>query len=424
MASNVPLLAAALALYAPSIAAAAVPQPRIFAPGVISTAAPDIAPAFVDGGRRLFFSRKQQGRWSVLQSDLRADAWSRPVVAGFSGHWNDLEAAAAPDSRYLVFASDRPGPGEKERLTAHYYGRDQVGGALWRVELAGNSMGTLRRLPHSVNAGSSVWTPSIAANDDLAFMRTDVGSGRFRLFFAKSDGNAGYVSVQPLSFSTGAANDVDPALDPGERFLIFSSDRDTPGDGGAPGAEHLFIALAPLSSRPVVCPLRFAGWSDAGISEVEPRLSPDGTRLYFASRHAAHAPGAAVSGPWDSGNANIWVVPFSTELWQAGGQVECGARAAPSPAFDEPRYRLAAIERGLIDQRSGTASNATVRRGCGLSNGMVPCQKYDGKSTSMPGDGRTEYSASSEGVVRMPGLPKESTPSSVRPSAMTSGSST
>ena len=308
-----PLLAAALAVCASSIVAARVPHPRIFAPGVISTAAPDIAPAFVDGGRKLFFSRRQGDRWSVLQSDLHGESWSPPVVAWFSGYWNDLEAAAAPDGRYLVFASDRPGPGESRALTAHYYGQDQVGGALWRVELAGNSAGTLKRLPASVNAGPSVWTPSIAANDDLAFMRTDVESGRFRLFFAKSDGKAGYVSVQPLAFSTGAANDVDPALDPSERFLIFSSDRDTPGGGGAPGPEHLFIALAPLSASPVICPLRFAGWSDAGISEVEPRLSPDGTRLYFASRHADHAPGAAVSGPWDSGNANIWVVPFSPD---------------------------------------------------------------------------------------------------------------
>lgn len=344
-------LAAALAVAASSITAAALPQPRIFAPGVISTAAPDIAPAFVDGGRKLFFSRRQDGKWSVLQSDRRGESWSSPVVAGFSGNWNDLEAAAAPNSRYLIFASDRPGPGENRRLTAHYYGQDQVGGALWRVELAGNSAATLRRLPDSVNAGVSVWTPSIAANDDLAFMRTDVASGRFRLFLAKSDGKAGYASVQPLAFSTGAANDVDPALDPSERFLIFSSDRDTPGRGGAPGPEHLFIALAPLSASPVICPLRFAGWSDAAISEVEPRLSPDGTRLYFASRHADHAPGEPVSGAWDNGNANIWVVRFAADLWQSGGQAGCGARAAPGPAFDEPRYRLASI----LASRNATA---------------------------------------------------------------------
>lgn len=321
------LLIAALAIAAPSLAAAAGLGPRVFAPGVISSAAPDIAPAFVDAGRTLFFSRRENGRWSILRSDRRRESWSPPVQAPFSGHWNDLEAASAPGGKYLIFASDRPGSGEKPRLVAHYYGQDQVGGALWRVELTGAGAGTLGRLPDSVNAGASVWTPSIAADDDLAFMRTDVGSGRFRIFLARSNGKAGYESVRPLAFSTGAANDVDPALDPAERFLIFSSDRHTPGQGGAPGPEHLFIALAPLSDRPVVCPIRFPGWSDPRISEVEPRLSPDGTRLYFASRHPDHAPGARASGAWDNGNANIWVVRFSPKSWRAGAVPAACARA-------------------------------------------------------------------------------------------------
>lgn len=237
-------------------------------------------------------------------------------MASFSGQWNDLEAAAAPSGRYLIFASDRPVPGETGPLTTHYYGRDQVGGALWRIELTGAATGKLTRLPDSVNTGSSVWTPSIAANGDLAFMRTDVASGRFRIFLARSNGRSGYGSARPLAFSTGATNDVDPALDPNERFLIFSSDRDTAGQDGAAGPEHLFIAWSPLSTRPVVCPLRFPGWTESRISAVEPRLSPDGKRLYFASRHPDHAPGKPASGPWDNGNANIWIVRFSSGTWR------------------------------------------------------------------------------------------------------------
>jgi Tol biopolymer transport system component len=303
-------------IYAPSRAEAVALRPHIFLPGVISTAAPDIAPAFVKSGRALFFSRRVNNRWSVLQSEYRAGFWSPPALTSFSGTWNDLEAAAAPSGRYVVFASDRPERSETARLIAHYYGKEQVGGALWRVTLTGNSSGALVLLPNSINEGTSVWTPSIAANDDLAFMRTDIGSGRFRLFLAKADGKGGYRSVQPLAFSTGAANDVDPAIDPAERFLVFSSDRDTPGQGGEPGPEHLFIAYSPLSANPEVCPLQFAGWSDPSVSEVEPRLSPDGRQLYFASRHLDHELGQPASGPWDNGKANIWVLRFSSETWR------------------------------------------------------------------------------------------------------------
>ncbi|MGH8199454.1 MAG: TolB family protein [Steroidobacteraceae bacterium] len=286
---------------------------------MISTGAPDIAPAFVGDGRALYFSRRVNGRWSIMQSRYRGESWSPPLIASFSGKWNDLEAAAAPNGRYLIFASDRPAAGAKGPLTSRYYGHDQVGGALWRIELLGVVTGKLTRLPDPVNAGSSVWTPSIATDGDLAFMRTDVASGRFRIFLARSDGHSGYRSVRPLAFSTGAANDVDPALDPNERFLIFSSDRDTPGRDGAPGPEHLFIVRSPLSPHPMVCRLRFPGWSDTAISEVEARLSPDGTRLYFASRHPDHAAGKPASGAWDDGKANIWSVRFSFLPRRAGG---------------------------------------------------------------------------------------------------------
>src|SRR5487761_1016497 len=137
-------LVAALAVFAPAIAGVAAVHPHIFAPGVISTEAPDIAPAFLDGGRTLFFSRREEGRWSVLRTDRRGESWSMPVLASFSGSWNDLEAAAAPSGRYLIFASDRPRAGDKTRLTAHYYGQDQVGGSLWRVGLTGTATGMLR----------------------------------------------------------------------------------------------------------------------------------------------------------------------------------------------------------------------------------------------------------------------------------------
>lgn len=327
---------------AASILAAAGPaptQPQIFAPGVISTGGPDIAPAFAAGGGSLYFSRRlESGKWAIMRSSYRGNTWSPPVIASFSGRWNDMEAAAGPSGRYLIFASDRPAAGKTGPLTAHYYGRDQVGGALWRIELTGAAAGNLRRLTDSVNAGASVWTPSIAANGDLAFMRTDVGSGRFRIFLARSDGRTGYGAVRPLPFSTGAANDVDPALDPAERFLIFSSDRDTPGLGGAPGPEHLYIAWSPLSAHPVVCPLRFPGWSDRQVSEVEPRLSLDGTRLYFASRHPDHAPGKPASGPWDDGKANIWSIRFSAKRPRPTFR---GTRTVASrePLCSQPRAR-------------------------------------------------------------------------------------
>ena len=44
------------------------------------------------------------------------------------------------------------------------------------------------RLPSVINASSSVWTPSVAANNDLYFMHTDFKTGRFRLMVARARG--------------------------------------------------------------------------------------------------------------------------------------------------------------------------------------------------------------------------------------------
>ena len=71
----------------------------------------------------------------------------------------------------------------------------------------------------------------------------------------------------------------------------------------------------------------------------------------------------------------------------------------------------------------GTASNATVSRVLAPENGTVPCQKYDGNSTSIPASGRTSCSAHNAGVVRTPGSAKVNTPSRLRGSAMLSGNS-
>ena len=72
-----------------------------------------------------------------------------------------------------------------------------------------------------------------------------------------------------------------------------------------------------------------------------------------------------------------------------------GAAAAARVSLRDParhRRRSAAQSREVRHRRiaqAGTASNATVSRGIVSSNGTVPCQKYDGNSTSRPTRGWT-----------------------------------
>ena len=293
---------------------AAIPAARVFAPGVISGPDADIAPAFTPSGDTLYFSRNTENTFSILVSYRQPDNWTIPVVASFSGRWNDLEVAIAPSGKYVVFASDRPAPGTVVPLTTHYHGKEQRGGALWRVSIEKGQLGEPALLPPSVNQGSSNWTPAIAGNNALYFMRTDIGSGRFRLF--RSAYNGEYAQAEPLSFSTGEFNDVDPVVDPSERFIIFSSDRAAPGVAPNPGPERLFIAFNPTSAKALICPIVIPGWTNLSESQVEARLSPDGRQLYFASRHPDHQANDPPAGPWDNGKANIWEIPLLSSLWR------------------------------------------------------------------------------------------------------------
>jgi Tol biopolymer transport system component len=311
-----------------SPAASATPVARVFAPGVISGPDADMAPAFMPSANTLYFSRYAGDVLSIMVSQYRGGNWSTPVAAPFSGRWNDLESVIAPSGRYLIFASDRPAPGAATPLVARYYGKDQVGGALWRVPVEKGRLGPPRLLPPSVNQGSSNWTPAIASNDDLYFMRTDPDSGRFRLLRSAFRGN--YAAPTLLSFSTGEFNDVDPAIDPSERFLIFSSDRGAPGAGSNPGPERLYIAFNPNSAAALICPIAIPGFSDPSESQVEARLSLDGQRLYFSSRHPDHQANELAAGSWDNGKSNIWVIPLLASLWRdaAVSDPACKTRTA------------------------------------------------------------------------------------------------
>jgi Tol biopolymer transport system component len=301
-------------------------QAQVFAPGVISGPENDFAPAFASDSSYVLFSRKTDKGISIMISLRQGKTWSRPSVVPFSGRWTDLESALSPDGTYLVFASNRPAADGGEALSANYGGGAQSGGNLWRVDISHGHWSAPSRLPGAVNDQNSVWTPSIARDGALYFMSTDPATGRFRLHVAPSD-RGRYAPAQDLAFSSGAFNDVDPAVNPRQEFLVFSSDRASPGTGARAGPERLFIAFGIRGDAPLVCQISIPGWEDASLSQVEARFSPDGRTLYFASRRLAHKTGEPPRGDWDDGKANIWMIPFDAGLWSQAPGASAACRA-------------------------------------------------------------------------------------------------
>ena len=288
-----------------------VPEPEIFAPGIISSPANDGSPTFSPDGDTLFFTRST-AHWSVILESHRLNSqWSHPTLAPFSGEWPDSSPAMAPDGSYLAFQSTRPKSGTNLA--------DAVSN-LWRVDRRGGGWSKPVRLPDTVNLpGQSIWKPSIAADGTVYFVVIDK-TGSKRLFLSQL-ANGALQPAQPLAFSDGTKADVDPEIAPDGSFLVFCSAARLAGDE----KDHLFFVARTGTGWGPVTPIRYAGDDRYGYStDDEPHLGADHRTLFFNSDRPVpvHFPRAFEQAQkdvvrmesWDNSNSNVWMISISDLL--------------------------------------------------------------------------------------------------------------
>ncbi|HWX65899.1 MAG TPA: hypothetical protein VNZ27_05650 [Rhodanobacter sp.] len=234
----------------------------------------DASPAFTPDGQTVVFARGQGPTRRIYLSHRQAGIWSTPERAPFSDQWMDLEPAMAPDGSYLVFISNRPAMAGGKALDGYFGGKPQPGrgGNLWRVNREGNGWGTPVRLPDIVNTSPATYSPAVAADGSLYFMKPDPQSRHLRIYFSQfADGQFQPPILLPLPSNEGVASDVDPAIAPDKSFIVFSSNRKP----AAADTNDLFLAFATPT-----------GWGEPihlGPSGEEARLDPDLSALYFTA---------------------------------------------------------------------------------------------------------------------------------------------
>jgi WD40 repeat protein len=290
-------------------------SPTIFAPGVISGPNHEAAPAFTPDGKTLYFQRSSVRGGTILVSHLVHGRWSKPQIAPFSGTWDDIEPAMAPDGSFLVFISNRPSMPGGQTLRGIYNGSSQNGGNMWRVERRGAGWSEAVRLPDTVNRSNTIFAPAVVADHSVYFMDTFGEKSRFRLY--RSQFRAGtYEPAQPLEFSDGASTDVDPSVAPDESLMIFGS--------GRPPAQSIDLFLVRRQGSAWGTPSHLGVELNSPGSDAEPRLSPDLQTLYFSSErtvpigyprsHEQAREDLQRIQSWDNGQYNIWYVPVAALL--------------------------------------------------------------------------------------------------------------
>jgi Tol biopolymer transport system component len=293
-------------------------EPQLFAPGVISAAAHDSAPAFTPDGKTVYFGRGNNAADFILVSHLALAKWSEPLIAPFSGRWLDMEPAMAPDGTYLIFVSNRPITAGGRSLDGAIGDKLQPGkGAnLWRVNRMHEAWSEPIRLPDNINSSNSTYAPSVAANGDLYFMRPDGEKSRFRIFMARHK-KEGYENPVPVSFSDGQDTDVDPAIAPDQSFIVFGSSRHAKKD------IDLFIVFRHGADWSE--PIYLGDKVNSPTSDAEPRLGPDHHTLYFSSERLSPTPQPIPKGQsvrilreitWNNGLYNIWMIDLAPWLAQ------------------------------------------------------------------------------------------------------------
>jgi Tol biopolymer transport system component len=293
-------------------------SPRLFAPGIISGAADDLSPAFTPDGKEVYFTRRNRSGGMILVSRLVAGVWSDPQIASFSGKWNDLEPAMAPDGSFLVFASNRPIATGGKVIDGNYNGQIVTagGGNLWRVDRNSSGWGEPYRLPATINQGTATFSPAVTADGSIYFMQPDPKTGYFHLYRSQHQGHT-YLLGVAVAVGTDQSEDVDPAVSPDERYLVYCSNQ--PADRGPKRLKIVFRQKSGWSA-----PQDLGDEVNEKGSNIEARLSPDGKTLYFSTntvppvsypRSAEDAKRSlAFMEVWANGSENIWFVSLSPWL--------------------------------------------------------------------------------------------------------------
>jgi hypothetical protein len=240
------------------------------APGRISTAGGEAFPFLDPLDGSLWFSTHDEDweRHAIVRAAAAGEEWAKPETLAFSGVASDRAPRMSPDGRRLLFASNRPLPGETEEGDWNVWASERQADGRWSDPTP---------LPSPINSDASEHHASFARDGSFWFASNRPGgAGRSDLHVARPAASGW--SVSPLGGALATElSEPDVYLDPDGRFaIVVITDRE---DGL--GGDDLYLTVPENGawSRPqsLGAPVNSAKY------EYGPFVTPDGEWLWFTS---------------------------------------------------------------------------------------------------------------------------------------------
>lgn len=273
-----PMLLIALAMvaippqtpYNPYASREPIPQPAIFAPGVISTQDYELNAAFVPDGNSIYFTKSTPqfpGFLTIVVSHYIDSRWSEPEVAEFSGQYSDADPFVAPDGQKLFFISTRPSGGKLK-----------MDNDIWMVEKTSEGWDLPQNLGSAVNSSGQELYPTVDRNGTLYFVSMRPGGKGNSDLYSSRIINGRYDQPQNLGDAINTRyGEGDACIASDGSFIIFTSTGRPDDMGGG----DLYISENKNGSW---TPARHLGPKVNSVArEFCPIISPDGKYLFFTS---------------------------------------------------------------------------------------------------------------------------------------------
>lgn len=237
--------------------------PKVFAPGIVSTAAHEFSCSFTPDGKEFYFTRRDPTRGVnlILVTKEIDGTWTKPEVVPFIQNRMSFEPRVTPDGSRLYFTWEQPFPDQEGSPMGVWYVQRKNKG--WSNPIdPGRFLNPMKAMYVSSTLDGTIYTSDISR-----------GPGTEGIAVARLvNGKYGNLERLPAPINVGA-QDMYPYIAPDESYLIFASRRQSPASSSG-----LFVSFR----RPD------RTWGepraiDLGMPAGLPLVSPDGKYLFFTA---------------------------------------------------------------------------------------------------------------------------------------------